>query len=119
MNPIDVLAICGKVCVNPLKGVALNKVITDQLRLTKTEIVRVNFAGVTTVTSSFLNYAIGALYREFEHGELRRRLTFEGLDETDKHLLLLVQNNAKRFYMANTALRIKLARADDQLLTLS
>ena len=64
-----------------------------------------DFAGVGTLTSSFLNAAIARLYSSFPADELERRLLWEGLDDTDKGILHLVMKNAALFYAADQGQR--------------
>ncbi|HKM81635.1 MAG TPA: STAS-like domain-containing protein [Candidatus Acidoferrum sp.] len=58
------------------------------------------FSGVKTLTSSFLNAALGCLFASFSVDTLTQKLKYIGLDPTDEKLVRLVVTNAIRFYAA-------------------
>ena len=58
------------------------------------------YSGVKTLTSSFLNAALGCLFASFSVDTLTRKLKYIGLDPTDEKLVRLVVSNAIRFYAA-------------------
>jgi len=60
--------------------------------------VLLDFSGVKTLTSSFLNAALGCLFANFSVDTLNQKLTWVGLDPTDDKLVRLVLKNAARFY---------------------
>lgn len=109
---IQVAQFFGQVCVDPDDGSRL----CEQARsvLLRGESVCLDFDGVTTLTSSFLNAAIGCLYGTFSADDLARRLTWSGLDATDDSLMRLVQENAIRYFAATDAQREQLAEAARQ-----
>jgi hypothetical protein len=115
---IKVADVCGLVCVDPQDGERLHEALISALGGSESlpscfagdahtepaagtsggQTVELDFDGVTTLTSSFLNAAIGRLYEKFDPKDLACRLTFKRLDRTDEGLLRLVQNNAIRYY---------------------
>jgi len=99
MIKINVLDEIGPICVDPDDGERL----CDHVRraLAEGDRVTLDFSGVTTLTSSFLNSALGCLLGTFPEDELARRLSWTGLDETDEDLVKLVVKNAVRFYSAS------------------
>lgn len=67
--------------------------------------VRLDFSGVQTLVSLFLNPAIGRLYGKFEQGFLDGHLHISGLDEVDQNVVSVVIQNAKDFYSKGKAER--------------
>lgn len=114
MNVISVEQLCGRICINPIKGKALKLEISEELD-SKHGAVCIDFSGVHTLTSSFLNVAIGTLYEEYSEKELAQRLRFRGLDKVDASLVQLVQDNAIRFFSAKPLHRTRLARVRPNL----
>jgi hypothetical protein len=70
-----------------------------------------DFSGVRTLTSSFLNAAVGCLVASFSINRLDTQLKWTGLDATDEKLLRLVLKNAARFYSATPDGRAAMAAA--------
>jgi hypothetical protein len=99
MTTIKISQRFGTVCVDCDEGAALCGLIRDGL--STDDSVMLDFEGVGTLTSSFLNVAIGCLYSSFPEDELERRLRWRGLDDTDDGILRLVMKNAARFYAAD------------------
>lgn len=64
----------------------------------KGEVVTVDFGGLTTVLSTFLNNAIGTLYKDYESGFLNRNLKIMNLCDDDLFILRRVIKRAKEFY---------------------
>lgn len=62
------------------------------------EIVYVDFAGLNTVLSTFLNNAIGTLYKDYESAFLNANLKILNLCEEDLFVLRRVIKRAKEFY---------------------
>jgi hypothetical protein len=87
---------CGPICVDPEDGDRL--CLEASQALLAGESVCLDFAGVSTLTSSFLNAAVGCLYGKLAIEDLASRLTWTGLDETDESVLRLVCNNAARYF---------------------
>ena len=108
---ISVLNLFGSICADPDDGGNL----CDQARqaLDSGEFVVLDFCGVTTLTSSFLNAAIGCLYGSFAVEDLDRRLSWTGLDKTDESLMRLVRSNAVRFFAANAEQRSRMVAAEN------
>jgi hypothetical protein len=96
----------GPVCVDPDDGGQLCSEVAKLLE--QGHSVCLDFTGVTTLTSSFLNAAIGCLYGTFGAEDLSERLTWTGLDETDESIVRLVQRNAIRYFKAQPADRERL-----------
>jgi hypothetical protein len=109
MTEIRVAELFGPICVASDDGARL----CDMLRgpLDRGETVCLDFTGVTTLASSFLNPAVGCLYAFFDKEDLDRRLVWKGLDATDEAVLRLVQRNAVRFYSAPERVKEALATA--------
>lgn len=62
------------------------------------ETVYVDFEGLTTVLSTFLNNAIGTLYKDYESDYLNANLKIKNLCEEDFFVLKRVIKRAKDFY---------------------
>ena len=106
---ISVAELCGPICVDPEDGARL---FEETVRaIVRGESVCLDFAGVSTLTSSFLNTAIGCLYGRFSADNLAARLSWIGLDETDESVLRLVRDNAIRFFKVSPDQRQQLAAA--------
>lgn len=88
----------GAICVDPDDGRRVHALLADGL--SRGEVV-IDFAGVTRVTSSFLNPAIGRLYGSFSADHLEHSLRFVGLSEEDRAILDLVIRNARQYYGAS------------------
>ncbi len=70
-----------------------------------------DFSGVKTLTSSFLNAALGCLFASFSVDTLTQKLKYLGLDPTDEKLVKLVVTNAIQFYAATPELQQAVAAA--------
>jgi hypothetical protein len=110
-TPVNILIadVCGPICVDPEDGERLCEAAAVALRGGAS--VCLDFSGVSTLTSSFLNAAIGSLYGLFPAEDLAQRLNWIGLDETDESVLRLVQANAIRYFATPPLQREKLASA--------
>lgn len=64
----------------------------------KGEKVCVDFEGLTTVLSTFLNNAIGTLYKDYDSEYLNKNLQINNLCEDDMFILRRVIKRAKEFY---------------------
>jgi len=104
----------GSVCVDPDDGEALCSMAASGLR--DGEKVHLDFTGVSILATLFLNSAIGCLYGQFSVDDLRQRLSWDGLDETDDELVRLVQANACRFFAASLSQQKRLVEAAGQSL---
>lgn len=60
--------------------------------------VRLDFQGVTDVSTAFLNTAVGQLYAEVPASDLREFLKIENLSESAERSLEKVLTYARRFY---------------------
>lgn len=61
-------------------------------------IVSLSFHNVTTLTSAFLNAAIGQLYGTFSEEHIRTQLKVEDMEQDDLALLKRVVDNAKLYF---------------------
>lgn len=61
--------------------------------------VSLSFRHVSTLTSAFLNAAIGQLYGEFEESEIQKLLNVHDMDSSDEFLLKRVKENAKQYFI--------------------
>jgi|GEM_PF-1319671 len=98
MTPIHVVELVGPVCVDPEDGL----VLCQQTRtiLAQGPGIVLDFSGVRTLTSSFLNAAVACLFDKYSVDFLTQSLRWTGLDSTDEKLVQLVLKNAARFYQA-------------------
>ncbi len=60
--------------------------------------VSLSFRNVSTLTSAFLNTAIGQLYGTFTEDQIRALLTVEDMEADDVALLKRVVDTAKRYF---------------------
>lgn len=60
--------------------------------------VSLSFMNVTSLTSAFLNAAIGQLYGVFSEGEIRANLSVKDMDSDDLALLKRVVETAKAYF---------------------
>ena len=74
--------------------------VHDRLAATLRQNRRVvlSFLNVSTLTSAFLNTAIGQLYGEFDENYIRNLLTVEDMEAEDKALLKRVVDTAKLYF---------------------
>lgn len=66
--------------------------------LEKNRRVALSFHNVTTLTSAFLNAAVGQLYGTFSEGQIRALLQVEDAEQDDLALLKRVVDNAKLYF---------------------
>jgi STAS-like domain of unknown function (DUF4325) len=111
---IVVVDLCEPFCVDPADGVRTQAATTAALQ--RGEAVCLDFSGVTVLTSSFLNTAVGRLYAALPAGTLESRLTFTGLDAIDEALVREVQANARRFYAATPEQQAQLVESASHLI---
>jgi hypothetical protein len=95
---LDVLG--GPLAVSASEGQALHDRIAPLLRMRRR--VALCFIGMEVTTPAFLNAAVGQLYGEFEHGQIRAMLSVRDANSDDLALLQRVVENAKH-YFANLA----------------
>lgn len=96
---INILHFFGSICMDPEDGAALFGTLFPKLK--GGESVCVDFSGVTTLTSSFLNPGIGSLYGHIDLRVVDALLTVVGLDDVDAALVDEVRKNAIRFFALN------------------
>jgi Na+-driven multidrug efflux pump len=60
--------------------------------------VALSFVNITSLTSAFLNAAIGQLYGEFSEEEIRAKLTVRDMEPDDLALLKRVVETAKAYF---------------------
>ena len=65
--------------------------------------VTISFHNITTLTSAFLNAAIGQLYGEFSEEQIRSLLKVQDMQDDDLALLKLVVETAKQYFKAPQA----------------
>ena len=82
-------------------------------------IVALSFHNVTTLTSAFLNAAVGQLYGTFSEEQIRDLLKVEDAEQDDLALLKRVVDNAKLYFKDpqrfNQAIREVLGDEDDDV----
>lgn len=81
--------------------------------------VSLSFRNVTTLTSAFLNAAIGQLYGEFGEDQVRELLRVEDMEPDDMALLKRVVDTAKLYFKDprrfNEAMRAGMEGGDDDM----
>ena len=87
----------GSICVSSEDGGTCAMI---QEPLDRQEAVTLDFTGVTTLASLFLNNAIGCLYASFDKVFLEEKLRWTGVDPSDESVIQVVKRNAIRFYAA-------------------
>lgn len=60
--------------------------------------VILSFRNVSTLTSAFLNAAVGQLYGKFDESRIRRLLKVEDMESDDMALLKRVVDTAKQYF---------------------
>ena len=83
-------------CVASNDGQMVNDRLS--LALTQAQGVVLSFHNVSTITSAFLNVAIGQLYGTFTEEQIRSRLRVEDIDPQDALLLKRVVETAKMYF---------------------
>jgi len=79
-------------------GDKINRVLND--RFIKKESIILNFKGITLLTTSFLNAAIGKLYsnEKYTSDFLNTHITMINVESEDKHLFSMVIKRAKEYF---------------------
>ena len=105
-HTIKVLKFCGTPhCMAAEEAEKLHQEIT---RLLSADLeVLLDFNGVETLTSFFLNVAIGRLFGKHDSKFLDARLQWIGVDEADKRVIELVIQNAKEHFKKEPSERVK------------
>ncbi len=95
--PISVFEVVGSpLCVASGDGQKVYDRIAAVLKQDRR--VLISFRNVSTLTSAFLNTAIGQLYGTFNEDQIRALLTVEDMEADDIALLRRVVNTAKRYF---------------------
>lgn len=110
---INVKSIVGPFCVDPDDGNQIRGAVAAALR--RGDAVDLDFTEVATITSSFLNRAVGELFGEFSHDVLDGGLSWTGLDQADESLMRLVRDNAIRYFSATDQQREQVGLAQSEL----
>jgi len=86
--------------------------VHDQIAaaLTEGRKVQLSFQNVKSVTSAFLNAAVGQLYGEFSEKQIKANLSVAEMEPDDLILLKRVADTAKQYFKDPT--RIKKARRE-------
>ncbi len=82
-------------CVSTEDGIKVFEEIRRALQ--QGQAVVLSFAGVDSLTSAFLNAAIGQLYSEFGEMQIQEALSVDHMERSDKILLRKVVENARRY----------------------
>ena len=114
MRTLKVEAICGKHCLSPEEGEVLYQELFESLQ--RKEEILLEFSGVETVASSFLNIAVGKLFGKFDHGFIESNLRWSGLDPQDDRIMKIVIENAKEHFRKTETQRKAAARITDRVL---
>ncbi len=94
---ISIFGIVGSpLCVASSDGQKVYDRIVAVLRQNRR--VSLSFRNVSTLTSAFLNTAIGQLYSEFDENKIRTLLKVEDMESDDVVLLRRVVETAKRYF---------------------
>ncbi len=96
---LDVLG--GPIAVSTDDGQALHDRIAPLLRAGQR--MALSFDGMEITTPTFLNAAVGQLYGEFEHGQIRAMLSVRDAAPDDLALLQRVVENAKHYFATRAA----------------
>ena len=105
MVKISVVEVVGdSVCVTDGDGKKVYDVIFGALSNEK-EII-ISFDGVTDLTPTFLNNAIGQLYGKFKKDYIKSKLRVSDMSKNDMVLLKRVVDRAKSFFEDQTRLDI-------------
>jgi hypothetical protein len=59
---------------------------------------RLSFLNVKSLTSAFLNTAVGQLYGEFSEGQIKSNLSVAEMEQDDLYLLKRVVDTAKQYF---------------------
>lgn len=86
----------GPLAISSSDGQGVHDVIQKELRSGKS--LKLDFDGISTLTSAFLNACVGQLLGEFRDSILRRRLRIVGLVDQDLALLKRVVDSAKAYF---------------------
>jgi len=94
---ISIFEVVGSaLCVASSDGQKVYERLTVALREDKN--VSLSFHNVSTLTSAFLNAAIGQLYGEFSEDQIRSLLSVQDMQADDLALLKRVVETAKQYF---------------------
>ena len=94
---INVYTVAGsEFCVSSTDGQKVFRLIKTALERGRP--ATISFANVESLTSAFLNAAVGQLYGHFDEGQLRESLAVRDLAPADQLLLKRVVEAAKRYF---------------------
>ncbi len=94
---ISIFEVVGRhLCVASSDGQKVYDRLNAALKANR--IVSLSFYNVTTLTSAFLNAAIGQLYGTFNEAQIRAQLKVEDMEQDDLALLKRVVDNAKLYF---------------------
>lgn len=94
---IKVYEVVGsKLCVASSDGQKVHDQIAAALKAGKQ--VQLSFANVESLTSAFLNAAVGQLYSEFSEQKIRASLSLSDMNSDDAELLKRVVEAAKQYF---------------------
>lgn len=93
---IRVIEYVGDRATDMKQGDEIYNLIIDGFN--KNEIVHIDFSNMTTILSTFLNNAIGTLYKDYTSEFLNENLKIKNLCKDDLFILKRVINRAKDFY---------------------
>lgn len=99
---IKVVSVVGDRATDMKQGDEIYKLILKGFN--QNDIVYVDFEGMTTILSTFLNNAIGTLYKDYTSDFLNEKLKIENLCEDDMFILRRVIKRAKEFYKNEEAI---------------
>lgn len=94
ISPFEIVG--GPLCVASDDGQKVFQRIAAALKEGRT--VTVSFKNVTSLTSAFLNAALGQLYGSFSEDEIRARLRVNDMEPSDLALLKRVVDTAKEYF---------------------
>lgn len=100
---IKVVELSGRHCVSRDMGEKIYDAIVPSLE--KGATITIDFTNVLTLTSQFLNPAIGRLYGKFDKSFLAEHIKWSGIDEVDASIVRTVIENAEDYYRKNPAAR--------------
>ena len=93
---LRIIDLCGPHCVGKEDGETLFKAL---LPLVETgEPIRLDFEGIVTITSSFLNASLGRIIGRMPYEEFTKRVRWENVDRNDDELIRLVIENAREHF---------------------
>lgn len=107
----------GPHCVSPEDGQRLFDRLVEALRLGKS--IGLDFTKVETISTVFLNVAIGKLFGRFEADLIERLVRWGNIADADDRLIRLVIRNAKAHYKMSAEARAREAEIVSKALCMS